>query len=181
MKNKFSYKTTVVIILLVLLVVNIAALSTIIYKNKHSHPKFPPPQNEDFFQGPGHFRDFMLKDLGLSDEQFEEFRMQGRDFFKSSRESMEKMRINKENLFLEISKENPDTVVLNRITNQMGQDYAALKRASIAHFFEIKKILTPDQQQKFFERMKNENMHFGPGSGHGNFEGPPHSKHGGRK
>jgi len=53
-------------------------------------------------------------------------------------------------LAIEIKKDNPDTVIINKLIDNLSKIQNKSKYIVIQHFFSIKKILSKDQQEKFF-------------------------------
>jgi Spy/CpxP family protein refolding chaperone len=71
----------------------------------------------------------------------------------------------------EFTSESPDTAKLYKLTMDIGNLHAKMRRLSIDHFMSVKKICTPEQKTKLLELFRNMmKMEEGPGFNrrHGN-------------
>lgn len=163
--NTQTKKQLITGLIIFLVVVNIAALSTIIYRNKIASP----PINEDYVQlrqkveEQGMYR-FFRNELQLSEDQFKQFRDINHQNMLRSRDIVRQLHTKRVEMMEEVSKENPDKDKLDNISHEIGTLHYELKRNTYNHFLELKEICSEDQQEKLqhmFMRMIDD-QDFGP-------------------
>jgi len=138
----------------VLILLNITALSVIIF---HIPSPPPPPPVE---QGPafkenrmppeGRIRYFIRKELNFTDEQIKQFSESKRKTMRKQFKVKNQLKSLRRQMMLEIAKDEPDRDKLNEITSEIGQAHKEIKDLTIAHFLEIKTICTKEQQKKLY-------------------------------
>jgi len=140
-----------------LIIINIVALSTIIYRNKTT----PQPIDNDYVQfrqnidEHGMYR-FFRDELQLTPEQFVRFRDINEKNRQQSREIARALHNKRLEMVQEISKENPDTEKLDQIAREIGTLHYELKRNTYHHFIDLKELCNKEQQehlQHLFMRM----------------------------
>jgi len=136
MKNK---RTLLYLVILITLI-NLSALGTILYQRyKISQPCEPGSSFER-----------VKKEVGLSAAQVEQFQVHRRAFH-AELDSLDRLLATERRLLAaEIRTVNPDSVRIAAVVERIGQLQQQSQYRVIGHFFQIKKILTPDQQKKFF-------------------------------
>jgi len=131
-------------IIIILLIVNISALSTIIYHGFfHKNRTFRVIEPQEGFGGR-----FLKDELNLSSAQREEFKTSRTYFFQHTRplfDSLMKKRIDIAN---EISSKKPDTLKLYKLADEWGNLHSQLKKQTIRHFLQMKSYCNPAQQEK---------------------------------
>ena len=148
-RNKF-----LLFIVLLLVVTNITTVLTVRYKtNDRLTPNVIDDNitNHQRFQRGMHFKD----ELGLTDEQFQEFQQLRRTYNPIVRRMMLNMRSKRVELLDELSKENPDTIILNKISRDIGDMHTEMKIATNSYFIKMKHICTPEQQLKLIDVFKS--------------------------
>ncbi len=162
--NTHTKKHLITGLIIFLVVVNIAALSTIIYRNRTT-----PTINDDYIQlrqrveEQGMYR-FFRDELQLTPDQFNQFRDINHQNMIKSREIAKQLQIKRVEMIDEVSKENPDKEKLDKIANDIGSLHYKLKRNTYNHFLELKDICNEEQQEKLqrmFMRMIDD-QGFGP-------------------
>jgi len=91
---------------------------------------------------------FFQKELGFSPEQerqAKEFRNAYFNAMKPVFDSLEQKRVA---MIDELSKPKPDTLILNRIADEVGSLHAQLKRNTIKQLLKLRGICTPQQVEK---------------------------------
>ena len=91
---------------------------------------------------------FLHKELNLTHEQKEQFktiRDQHRSITKEYHEGTQK---NKKQLFEELSKNPPDSILINDLMKKEEEIHALLEKALILHFMDMKAICSEEQQEK---------------------------------
>ncbi|MFP4024758.1 MAG: Spy/CpxP family protein refolding chaperone [Thiohalospira sp.] len=148
--NTKTKKHLIIGLIIFLVAVNIAALSTIIYRNRAMPQPIVESNYEQFRQRvdeQGMYR-FFKDELQLSPEQFNRFREINEDNRQQSREIARKMHIKRLEMVEQISKENPDNKKLDQIALEIGTLHYELKRNTYHHFLELKEICNQEQQEK---------------------------------
>lgn len=154
--NIKTKKTLLLGFIILLIVINISALTTIYYKSKMV-PKNRMEQNnmKDQVHIRGMHR-FIKEELNLSDEQFKLFQEVSRNNMIRSQEISFKLNDKRMEMMNEIAKINPNPKILDDIAHDIGELHYELKKNTIHHFLELKKICNADQQenlQKMFMQM----------------------------
>ncbi len=147
--NTQTKKHLITGLIIFLVVVNIAALSTIIYRNQTQ----PKPLDDDYIQfrqrvdEQGMYR-FFRDELQLTPEQFDRFREINEKNRQQSREIARRMHSKRLEMVEEISKENPDNKKLDQIASEIGSLHYELKRNTYHHFLDLKELCNKEQQEQ---------------------------------
>ena len=139
-------KTLLISSIIILLVVNISALSTIIYNNKTRSNKLEEInkiQEEMRQQG---MRKFFQDELNLNDDQVEEFHSSFTKYSEESREIAYKLKNERHEMMIELAKINPNQNKLDIIAKEIGDLHYELKKLTINHFLALKEICNEEQQ-----------------------------------
>jgi P pilus assembly/Cpx signaling pathway, periplasmic inhibitor/zinc-resistance associated protein len=154
---KLRYAIWIIIVLSVIILATVGSMLYFTLNNSQHQVK-----NDDVRRRP-QMEQFFRKELGLTpdqDKKASEFR---KEFFKSAHaifDSIEKKRIA---MIEELSKPNPDTVVLYKLADEMGDLHARLKRGTIQNLMRLRSICTPEQVQKLNKLNKDIIRPEGPG------------------
>ncbi len=128
-------------LIIVITLVNVSALATMLYLHWQSADRCR--------EGCGF--ELVRKEVGLSDEQVDEFQLYRKQFH-ADLDSLSSLLLSERvKLAREISRSNPDSTYLNRIIDRIEELQHQSQHQVIRHFFQIKEIMTPDQQKRFFE------------------------------
>jgi Spy/CpxP family protein refolding chaperone len=121
------------------------------------------------------FRD----ELQLTREQMKEFALFNPVFRQKVRAINIELAENKEKMLNELTKEVNDTVLLNKLSDSIGQLHAELKKVTYAYYLEFKRICTPEQQEKLYTIFSTmfEGEIPAAGSGQGNRSGRQFGMH----
>ena len=143
--DAFRINRTINPILAVLLVISISALGTVLYKNNREAKKNQEISVRERCSASG---TFLKKELGLTDAQ-ESFIENISGTCRGSSQCLKmKLYNRKAELLVELSKENSDTVILNRIATNYGATQTVVIKMTIQQYLEIKRICTPEQRIK---------------------------------
>lgn len=153
----FSKKRFSLGLVLILLIVNIAAISTMLYhilsERSSAGQKTEIPSASQV----------LISELKLSDEQRERFQIINQFYNQQSCDIASKLTEKRSEMLTQLGEEAVDTLVLNTIAEDIGKLHTELKLLTIQNFLELKKICTPDQQpllSKIFEDMLESEGHF---------------------
>ena len=158
---------TLIYLVVVLVVINLAALGTIIYQ------RFAGP--EWGLQRPKMMTDAdpaMLKGLRLTSEQ--------RDMMKESRRRIdsllaplhEQIRTKQQELYAEMENDPPDTTLIYNLISEIGMLQATVQKTMIGNFLSDGKTLQPEQRRALIKLIemrakRQEQPMIGPGQGFG--------------
>ena len=157
-------KRFVIGIIVFLLIINISAISTIVFHKYHYAEVEKDSTNINYIKnnnGDYHSRvkNFIKEELNLTDEQFIKY------------SKLKDENINKTELFfgkiheyrkliIEEKKEDvPDTALLNKFSNNIGKLHTQMQVETIKHFLEVKKNLNKEQIEKFNLILSRMNKH----------------------
>lgn len=146
MINYFKKMKLAVWLVVILTVINVTVIGTIVYHSMNQKFHHAPPPQEKGFKGPG--KNFLARELKLNASQEVIYKGSREQFFKSSKAIFKQLETNRVSLIAEMSKAAPDTVLLYKYANEIGRLHASHKRLTINYFLGLKKILTPEQDQK---------------------------------
>ncbi len=122
-----------------LLVINITAFVTVLIMNDKSDTTKTISNN--YFKS-----DSFLKDkLQLSDEQFIEIQNLDKKVFKSYQILLDAQCEDNFCLLNELSKDMPDQHKMDSIAKKIGKYHTNLKRVTIKHFMDLRRVCTDDQ------------------------------------
>lgn len=138
--NYFKNRNLFIWIIVILLVINVSAITTIIY-HVYFFKSTPP---SEFISGERPHK-FMKKELNLSPEQEKEFSQLKTEFRNNSKEILELLKENRIVIMEELSKTDPDTAKLNQIADEIGFLHTSLKKKSIKHFIDMKNMCDSGQ------------------------------------
>lgn len=173
MKTFFSQNRLLIWLVIFLLVLNISAISSIIFHRVRepdnvSLPFRPPGPDEERIPGDGRFlRDF----LELDRRQYEQFRMNRHAFQTKAWSITEELRKKKIEFLEELDKKDPDPGRIEQISEEIGQLHKALRLETGEYYLELKTICNDEQQQKlhhfFMQSLGRHDMINGPARGRG--------------
>lgn len=132
-----------------LLVINIAAISTILY---HIYSDNTAASSAVENNGAGKI---ITSELGLSMQQKDLFSNINNVYNENSKPILDQLTDKRSEMLAELSEANPDTAILNTIAKDIGELHTTLKLLTIENFLELKKICTVDQQQQLSEIYKD--------------------------
>ena len=142
-------------VVILLLVMNISAIFTLMYQKKQEtkadteygrNVETMQPGQSGRFSGRW-FRD----ELNLSRDQMREFSRFNPVFRQKVRGINTELIKKRQQMLIELSNENSDTILLDELSDSIGMLHSELKKATYAYFLEFKKICTPGQQEKLLE------------------------------
>ena len=155
--NYFSKKNIVIIIIAVLLAINIASISTILYRSYGDRISRNPQLERKSMRG-------FWNELNLSKQQIDEFGVSRKEFGQNTRVIMEELNNIRISLINEMSSVNPDTMKMYAMADEIGRKHAQIKNMTINHFLELKNNTTPEQFNQFvklFQRLLMEDDYRG--------------------
>jgi len=151
---RFLTKNKILIFLVVILFVS--NLTTIIALVIHKREFHYLPAKDDCIQTTVINNGRLFKDsLNLNSEQNSIFRDLRREYNLKARGLSFQMQDERMKMIDELSKENPDTIILNEISVSIGEMHSELKRMTIKYFLDMKKECNTKQQEKLSDIFKN--------------------------
>ncbi len=147
-------------VLIVLVIINVAALLTIMLQRNIPQPNTPPRLVEDLdFRGMNYF---LRHELNLSDEQFNTFQRMRRESMEESARIMIMLHEKRNEMLNELTASQPDQEKLGNLAKEMGDLHEKLKMKTFNHFLELKALCSPEQEKKlnrFFMDIRERNPH----------------------
>lgn len=139
MRNKDTSLTKFYRLNIVLLAINIAVLVIwfMISASSSVDPKLKLNSNE-----------FLKEELGLNQVQFDSINRLDQINFEHYQRILRLLCTNRRLLLQEISKDSLDKDEVNKITLRIGHLHTALKRQTVNHLLNIKKVCDNDQKEK---------------------------------
>jgi len=139
MKNKHTNLTRFYRLNIVLLAINIAILVIwfMISASSSVDPKLKLNSNE-----------FLKEELQLNQVQFDSINRLDQINFEHYQRILRLLCSNRKILLKELSKTTTDKDAINKITLRIGHLHTALKRQTVNHLLNIKKVCNKDQQEK---------------------------------
>lgn len=132
---------TYVWLIILLLVVNLTTL-TLLWLGR---PGPPPFNNNDL----PNTNKFLKNDLGLNDEQEKMFTQIRKAHFDSTGALNGELWLKRRLIQEEAFKDNPDTQIVNMLSNEIGNLQKVNEKFIFNHFLELKKVLNKEQLEKF--------------------------------
>jgi Spy/CpxP family protein refolding chaperone len=149
-------KNLAILLLALLTVVNIAALVTFGYHRlgfeRHFHPAGPSDEP----------RKAIRQELGLSQEQAEEFEARFEKFRAETKPITDSLEAKKMEMMNELSAARPSMERVDKLAGEIGALHEQLQKKMALNLLEGKSLLTPEQQEKFFSLFRE-----GPGRAKG--------------
>lgn len=101
---------------------------------------------------PGEQRTRFFRDqLNLNNEQLDQFRDINRTFNRTARGIEMNLAQLREDLIKELGTQNPDSIRLNQMATEVGNNHRELKQVTTTFYLNMKKICTAEQQAKLHE------------------------------
>jgi Spy/CpxP family protein refolding chaperone len=140
--NYFTKNRILIWIVIAAFAINISAIVTILY---HTNKGKCRMERDGFHNRP---HEFFKNELNLSPEQDKQFK----ELFTASREEARpvvmKIREQRQGLMKVLFEKNVDSLKLKLISDSILQSQALLMQHTIKHYFDLKKILKDEQQEK---------------------------------
>ena len=155
MERLFTKTKVLIYIILALFLINVATIGTILWHKKGNRTEW----RENYGKDKGkmsHKGDFIQKQLNLTDDQKISYEKYHKAFWEKTKLLLDSMQLNRQKFAEGLSANQPDTLELMRINNNMGALHIELKKNSLDFYFQLKKICTPAQQdtlKNIFKRM----------------------------
>ena len=127
----------------IITLINLSSLGVILYQRQKIPVLSYRMKGQNVFER-------VKRDVKLTPSQIEQFQKL-RIAFHSQLDSLSE-KVNQKNKLLaaEIKKDNPDSVLINHLITDISALQTESQYLVIRHFYSIKKILTKEQQEKFF-------------------------------
>lgn len=175
MNERNTIKTWMIIAIVVLFIINLVAITTIFVQNKQNarnNMNFRPFMKEKSYE---HFHKFLQNELELSDNEMSEFHNLRKKYMQESRSIMIKMGKKRSQVFEEVIKEEVDTLRLSNLNIEIDKLHVSIRLLTLKHFLEVKKVLSTEQQRKYFRLLNEMSTKFGPPHGQGKRDDCPKS------
>jgi protein CpxP len=148
------------ILLLALLVFNVGFVGSWWYGHMKAHRMMKEHDMFAMHESKGNM--YMVKELGLSDEQQAKLEILRKDHFQKVSMLEAAVGRNEKNIMGALAKAPVDSAFANKCADSVGIMKAAIQKELFAHFNNIRKMCTPEQSTKFdglIEEMSKEFPH----------------------
>jgi hypothetical protein len=130
-------------IVIILTIINVATLSTILYKNQKQKYKVEKPNINRQKQRLQSF----LQEMKLTEGQQAFYNNSLCTYFDSTVVIFHRQEALRLKIIEELSTDHPDTTLLFSLSNTMGNNYIQLKKSLIRHFIGTREICSPEQKK----------------------------------
>lgn len=140
-----------VIVLLILL--NLTIVGTILY-NKRGITNYKAQDNKELVMPTNHLGRFFRDELNLTNKQHREFQNIRHEYHEKSDNIIEKMEQNRNAILTALGEEKSDTLILNKLSKDLGSLHSELKNLTIEYYLNMKGICNEKQKVKLFQTFK---------------------------
>ncbi|MGQ8335285.1 hypothetical protein ACUNWD_01970 [Sunxiuqinia sp. A32] len=145
----FSKTKILTWLVVILLATNISTVISVMYFSKKDTQEIAPLKPTEI---PGEKRARFFKEhLGLQEQQMDIIRDANRNFNRQSRWILLNLESLREDLVNEMTKDNSDTLVLNRISEQIGEEHTKLKKITYSFYNELSSACNEQEKEKLSE------------------------------
>ena len=136
-------------LVVILMVTNLSTIVSVLYFSEKDRVE---AESQKEVQIPGEQRARFFKErLGLQENQMDAVRDANRNFNRQSRKILMNLDLLREELVEEMTKANPDTFSLNRISEQIGEGHKQLKVITYSFYIELSSACNDEQREKLSE------------------------------
>jgi len=157
--NILQKKRFVIGIIVFLLLINISAISTIVFHKYHYTEIKDDATNNNNKNHHLRVKNFIKEELGLTDKQFTHYCSLKDENINKTELILGKIHEYRRLIIEEIKEDKPDTVILNKFSHKIGELHTQIQVETIRHFLEVKKNLDKDQIEKFKIILSRMNEH----------------------
>ncbi|WP_117879824.1 Spy/CpxP family protein refolding chaperone [Aureibaculum luteum] len=142
---------TGIIVLLILL--NLSIVATLFY-NKNEVTNYGVQDNQEIEMPTNHLGRFFREALNLSNEQHRAFQNIRHQYHENSDIIIEKMDKNRNDLLTALGAEKSDTIILKKLSKDIGSLHTELKNLTIQYYLDMKEVCNEKQKVKLFQTFK---------------------------
>jgi len=151
MKNNMNYfknTTSINWLIIILIIINLGLLTFLIIQYNSNKEIL---KSQEIRQQ--HVAKFMHNQLNLSTEQQNLFKESGHSYFEAMRNISKDAKNTKKELYKEIFKKEPNPEKIEALIELLGKKHSELEKAQFEHFYELKKVCNPEQEEQLEEIM----------------------------
>lgn len=157
MKTETKYRNLIWIIV-ILIATNLSTVGSFYY-HRFTESKIAESTQEEQTTIPGEQRARFFRDeLNLDASQLDQFRTINRTFNRTARGIEMDLAQLRQSLIDELGKQNPDSIQLNKLAADIGENHRELKQVTTTFYLNMKTICTEEQKVKLhsiFQSMLN--------------------------
>jgi protein CpxP len=158
--NYFDKNKILTIAVVLLLFTNIGILSLLWFDRvpgKH-FDRIPPPNEMhppfDRKQSEGGPRDFLIRELGFTEKQKQDYQLLIDEHKSDMKKLMDKIRTAKEKLWDNLSETDTASISTESTSAEIGNDQKEIELVTFRHFQKVKELCDENQKKKFDEVIK---------------------------
>lgn len=163
--NKYFTKRNIIIgIIALLLLVNLSAITTMLYM-RWLKPPFPPKADKMMEHAEIRMHHYMQDKLNFSANQMDDFMVIKESFRNESSKLMNDIHKYNREIILELKNDKPNIDKLKHFAEEIGKNHASIKEMTIKHYLELKSLCNPEQYDAlnvFFEKLLEKTEHGHP-------------------
>ena len=138
-------------IIVILVATNLSTIGSFYY-HRMTEAEIPETKQGGLNAIPGEQRTRFFRDqLNLNAEQIDQFREINRAFNHTAKTIETNLAQLREDLITELGTQNPDSVRLNQMATEVGNNHRKLKQVTTTFYLDMKKNCTQEQQVKLHE------------------------------
>ena len=149
MTKKYN-KSILIWIIVILAVTNISTIGTIVYRVYFQQKTVQNNNSVQIDIPDSHLGRFLRDELNLNHEQHQQFRTFRQKFHQQANILTIEMQVKRNEVMVELGKENSDTVYLQSLARELGNFHTKLKQLTFEYYLEMKNVCTPEQKEKLF-------------------------------
>jgi len=150
MRSKNTYRILIGIII-ILLAYTVSMTASYIVHRHEDNKAIEQAENQNIEVPTEQRTRFFREQLNLRADQMEVFRNLNRDFNRKGNIINSELKTLRITMVEELGKENPDSIRLNSIANEIGKLHTELKQATIDYYLKMKENCDEEQQIKLNE------------------------------
>lgn len=142
---------TLIWIIVILVATNLSTIGSFYYHRANEGKQTTESKPGGQTTVPGEQRTRFFRDqLNLDNNQIESFREINRNFNRTARDIEMNLADLRKEIVDELGQSSPDSVKLDRLAEEIGNNHSELKQVTTRFYLNMKKICTPEQQEKLY-------------------------------
>lgn len=140
-------------IIALLLLLNLTIVGTILY-NKNEVNRYQEQAKKEIVVPTKYLGRFFKKELNLSNKQHRVFQNIRHQYHQDSDIIIDKMKKNRNDILTSLGKGKSDTIILNKLSKDLGYLHTELKNLTIQYYLDMKVACNEKQKAKLFQIFK---------------------------
>ena len=138
---------------MLLTLLNLTIVGTMLYK-KNEITRYKDQDKKEIVIPTNHLGRFFKQELNLSNKQHRIFQSIRHQYHQDSDIIIDKMKKNRNDLLTGLGEEKSDTIILNKLSKDLGNLHTELKNLTIQYYLDMKEVCNEKQKVKLFQLFK---------------------------